>query len=779
MKRNLKQKIASALIVSMMAGLTVSPAWGAENKPTWIFEDGVWHLYDKDGDLVKDGVKRQGGKWWAFDEEGAMLTDQLYFCRKFIGNDTDSGEENQPNSYIFPDGHMAKENWVALTGEGEDARLYVYDEDAKADDINWYYFENVDDDEEYPGRMITNAVDAVNDGTFAWDEEGKMYSGTWLYVVENQPYTEDSDFIADNDVFQGTSYYLRYFMQEGYMAKKKTLLLGDYWYRFNSDGEIYEVIPYATNSDADPKVTNVDIASSSDTQPARLVDRIEFMGDSNIIEETPGKDVILNFKIHLATSSNAVENPEFDEDNHDIWLSLNKSGSTRFRVKDNIISVTYKPKLTTEEKVQLFIDDDENKKWQSEVITIRPKLSSSTDFKNAVNNVMDNWNSSNITAEAAKESIDNFIQTATVSDASKKTALNALAQDDSYDNLAQHYASSNGITEASNVSDEVSQLLKSGEVTIVGGALNADPNSDVTLNVSLADSTLIPDSVEGAAKAAFDLTLEIDGESQSELWYPVKITMPVPTGIETSSVKLYHIHNGNTSQVKITIDEEANTITFITDSFSTYIFAGDAEETETTDPGTGDDNTGDNEDNTPGGGSSSSGSGGGGGGSSSSSTSSAGTVITDPKKGQVNSVTGIITGSGDGYSSWVATTAEDGTVTWQLRYADGTMAAGSIVTREDGTTYEQLTWEMINGAWYAFGADSIAKGGMIYDVDLGGYFYVDINSGMITGWAQIDGQWRYFNPVSDGKRGIMFTDSWIDGWYVDPNGIWDGQAQAQ
>ena len=142
-------------------------------------------------------------------------------------------------------------------------------------------------------------------------------------------------------------------------------------------------------------------------------------------------------------------------------------------------------------------------------------------------------------------------------------------------------------------------------------------------------------------------------------------------------------------------------------------------------------------------------------------------------------MTGIITGSGDGYSNWVATTAEDGTVIWQLRYADGTMAAGSIVTREDGSTYEQLTWELINGAWYAFGADSIAKGGMIYDVDLGGYFYVDINSGMITGWAQIDGQWRYFNPVSDGKRGIMFTDSWIDGWYVDPNGIWDGQAQAQ
>ena len=52
MKRNLKQKIASALIVSMMAGLTVSPAWGAESRPAGNFEGGVWHVYSEDGDLV-------------------------------------------------------------------------------------------------------------------------------------------------------------------------------------------------------------------------------------------------------------------------------------------------------------------------------------------------------------------------------------------------------------------------------------------------------------------------------------------------------------------------------------------------------------------------------------------------------------------------------------------------------------------------------------------------------------------------------------------------------
>lgn len=167
---------------------------------------------------------------------------------------------------------------------------------------------------------------------------------------------------------------------------------------------------------------------------------------------------------------------------------------------------------------------------------------------------------------------------------------------------------------------------------------------------------------------------------------------------------------------------------------------------------------------------------GGTGGGSSGGTSSqpAGTTAQDPKKGNVNSLTGIITGSGAGYSNWQPETVADGTVRWKLQYADGTTAAGTIVTREDGSTYEHPAWEMVNGAWYPFGADCYVRSGMIYDPALGGYFYIDINTGMKTGWQLIDGKWYYFNPVSDGSRGILFADAWIDGWYVDKNGIWNG-----
>ena len=50
----------------------------------------------------------------------------------------------------------------------------------------------------------------------------------------------------------------------------------------------------------------------------------------------------------------------------------------------------------------------------------------------------------------------------------------------------------------------------------------------------------------------------------------------------------------------------------------------------------------------------------------------------------------------------------------------------------DGNSYEQPSWEMVNGAWYAFGADGFAKSGFLFDPDQSGWFYIDINSGMKT-----------------------------------------------
>ena len=86
-------------------------------------------------------------------------------------------------------------------------------------------------------------------------------------------------------------------------------------------------------------------------------------------------------------------------------------------------------------------------------------------------------------------------------------------------------------------------------------------------------------------------------------------------------------------------------------------------------------------------------------------------------------------------------------------------------------------WEKINGRWWAFGADGYISSGWIYDTIYQGWFYMDENQGMLTGWQFIDGKWYYLNPNSDGTAGIMYTKRRTpDGWYVKEDGSWDKEA---
>ncbi len=142
----------------------------------------------------------------------------------------------------------------------------------------------------------------------------------------------------------------------------------------------------------------------------------------------------------------------------------------------------------------------------------------------------------------------------------------------------------------------------------------------------------------------------------------------------------------------------------------------------------------------------------------------------DAKKGMMNTVLGIVTGSGAGYSNWVLD-GEKGA--WKLQYADNSFATGSYFIDSDGTQKEQVAWEMVNGSWYAFGADGYAKGGFVTDYQLGGFFYIDIERGMLTGWQMIDGKWYYFNTVSDGNKGMMLANQTTpDGFIVGADGSW-------
>ena len=143
-------------------------------------------------------------------------------------------------------------------------------------------------------------------------------------------------------------------------------------------------------------------------------------------------------------------------------------------------------------------------------------------------------------------------------------------------------------------------------------------------------------------------------------------------------------------------------------------------------------------------------------------------VTKDSQKGYRNVEQGVITGTAnqtvnDGYSHWMKDAKG-----WWLRFSDGTWPMAD----RTGAYH----WEKINGRWWAFDETGYAKTGWLRDEDYGGWFYMDLEHGMQTGWVLLDGAWYYFNPNSDGKRGIMYAGQRTpDGYYVDKNGVWDGR----
>ena len=155
-------------------------------------------------------------------------------------------------------------------------------------------------------------------------------------------------------------------------------------------------------------------------------------------------------------------------------------------------------------------------------------------------------------------------------------------------------------------------------------------------------------------------------------------------------------------------------------------------------------------------------------------SSGSGATRQDPVKGRINSSIGILTGTAnstanDGKSHWMQD--EHG---WWLRFADSSYPKAE----KRGTNGIAYAWEQVNGNWWAFDESGYIKTGWMRDEDYGGWFYLDPEHGMQTGWVLIDGKWHYFHPTSDGRKGILYVGRLTpDGYYVDENGVWDGETK--
>lgn len=114
---------------------------------------------------------------------------------------------------------------------------------------------------------------------------------------------------------------------------------------------------------------------------------------------------------------------------------------------------------------------------------------------------------------------------------------------------------------------------------------------------------------------------------------------------------------------------------------------------------------------------------------------------------------------------------------WYLFQNDGKMLRGwqkkgnhTYFLSENGDM--QVGWLQSAGRWYYFNPTPDAYEGAMFRnqwADVNGKSYYFNNEGvMMEGWNQIEGNWYYFYP-GDGSRA---TDTWIDTFYVDSDGIW-------
>ena len=67
----------------------------------------------------------------------------------------------------------------------------------------------------------------------------------------------------------------------------------------------------------------------------------------------------------------------------------------------------------------------------------------------------------------------------------------------------------------------------------------------------------------------------------------------------------------------------------------------------------------------------------------------------------------------------------------------------------------------------------MAVGWRYLDTSEGRFWHYFSGSGtLMLGWQQIDGKWYYFYGESGARYGAMASDTYIDGYYVDENGVW-------
>ena len=128
-------------------------------------------------------------------------------------------------------------------------------------------------------------------------------------------------------------------------------------------------------------------------------------------------------------------------------------------------------------------------------------------------------------------------------------------------------------------SDNAPDGLDTSSISIIGANLNTEGDTTATLNISAPsqDAGVIPEQYHNTVQFSMKLDGVTETEQKQQLKVPVKITMPVPNGINPAFLVLLHFHSDGTYeeiQFPYVFEEKGQTfVSFVVTSFSDFAIA--------------------------------------------------------------------------------------------------------------------------------------------------------------------------------------------------------------
>ncbi|MBQ1375093.1 MAG: hypothetical protein IIY69_02315, partial [Clostridia bacterium] len=129
------------------------------------------------------------------------------------------------------------------------------------------------------------------------------------------------------------------------------------------------------------------------------------------------------------------------------------------------------------------------------------------------------------------------------------------------------------------VTDAMSETISEGAVDIIGAGLNADAGQTLVFKIDEAQSThVLPLMYKNTVSFSMDVVDAETNESvlgdRDELDVPIKVTLPMPEGINIDFLDiLHHRADGTTEHIQPYRDRENGTVTFVLTHFSDFAFA--------------------------------------------------------------------------------------------------------------------------------------------------------------------------------------------------------------